>query len=270
MTGPLLRFRPLYGAQSHGPCAHLLELGPAAILLDCGWEEPFDVGVLEPLLRELPRLDLVLLSQPGTAHVGALPYLVGRAGLAAPVYAAAPVAKLGSIFMYDSYIALEAVSDFTAFTPDDIDPAFAAVRSLKHRQAVQLELKGVKLSIEGLPAGHMVGGTIWVLRCGGEAIVYGPISNHIKERHLNGGQLAAVRRARSTAAAASGSSRTSCARCSNAAAARCCPSTRPAACLSCCSCWTACGRAKSFPTRWRCSAACRRARCTRPPGCSNG
>jgi hypothetical protein len=43
----------------------------------------------------------VLLSQPDVGHVGALPYLMAKAGLAAPVYATSPIARLGPLAMYD-------------------------------------------------------------------------------------------------------------------------------------------------------------------------
>lgn len=63
--------------------------------------------------RVLPAVDLVLLSHPDLYHLGALPYLMCKAGLKAPVYAAAPAAKLGLMFMYDHYTALH-VSDTAA------------------------------------------------------------------------------------------------------------------------------------------------------------
>jgi cleavage and polyadenylation specificity factor subunit 2 len=46
----------------------------------------------------------VLLSHSDPAHLGALPYLVGRRGLRAPVYATSPVHKMGQMFMYDQYL----------------------------------------------------------------------------------------------------------------------------------------------------------------------
>jgi cleavage and polyadenylation specificity factor subunit 2 len=56
------------------------------------------------LHRVAPKLDLVLLSQPDLHHLGALPLLSGKAAsLSAPVYAAAPIAKLGHIFYHDCY-----------------------------------------------------------------------------------------------------------------------------------------------------------------------
>ncbi len=51
--------------------------------------------------RRLPEVDAVLLSHPDTSHVGALPYLVGKAGLRVPVYGTLPVVKMGTMTMYD-------------------------------------------------------------------------------------------------------------------------------------------------------------------------
>eukprot|EP00882_Tetradesmus_deserticola_P025770 GHRQ01028334.1.p4 GENE.GHRQ01028334.1~~GHRQ01028334.1.p4 ORF type:complete len:124 (+),score=33.84 GHRQ01028334.1:433-804(+) len=101
-----LQFRPLYGAKSVDPFCFLLKIGRITVLLDCGWNERFDLRLLQPLIQVLPQVDLVLLSHPDTQHVGALPYLVAKAGLKAPVYAAAPVAKLGLMFMYDHHTGL--------------------------------------------------------------------------------------------------------------------------------------------------------------------
>eukprot|EP00775_Hariotina_reticulata_P011969 gene11969-12112_t len=188
-----LTFTPLYGVQSNEPQCYLLRLGnDLTVLLDCGWDEQFDTGLLDPLLRVVPQIDLVLLSHPDTWHLGALPYLVGKAGLQAPVYATAAVAKLGPMFMYDHHTSLHAVSDFTVFGPEDIDAAFEKINTVKHYQQLHLVVKGVAISIEGRPAGHMVGGTVWVMESGGEVAVYGVDTNHMKERHLNGGQLPSV------------------------------------------------------------------------------
>jgi cleavage and polyadenylation specificity factor subunit 2 len=50
--------------------------------------------------------------------------------------------------------------------------------------------KGYGLSITPLPAGHMIGGTMWkVVKMGEEDIVYAVDFNHKKERHLNGCEL---------------------------------------------------------------------------------
>ena len=47
--------------------------------------------------------------------------------------------------------------------------------------------KGEGISITPLPAGHMIGGTIWkIVKDGEEEIVYAVDFNHKKEQHLNG------------------------------------------------------------------------------------
>lgn len=83
------------------------------ILLDCGWDERFDVTQLEPLARyrpfeslillpyaahhlltrhsEVKQINCVLLSHPDLAHLGAFPYVYGKLGLRCPVYATSAV-----------------------------------------------------------------------------------------------------------------------------------------------------------------------------------
>jgi glyoxylase-like metal-dependent hydrolase (beta-lactamase superfamily II) len=112
------RLTPLSGARADGaPLAHLLELGPPdatlTLLLDCGWS-PADgdpEACLRPLLEALPRVDAVLLSHADTRHAGALPVLVGRHKLGAPVFGTAPVARMGVMFAYDAYLSAQVRSD---------------------------------------------------------------------------------------------------------------------------------------------------------------
>ncbi len=54
-------------------------------------------------------------------------------------------------------------------------------------QTVLLKGKGEGLSITPVPAGHMIGGSIWkIVKDGEEDIVYAVDYNHKRERHLNG------------------------------------------------------------------------------------
>jgi hypothetical protein len=60
---------------------------------------------------------------------------------------------------------------------------------------VLLSGKGYGLTITPLPAGHMIGGTIWkIVKVGEEDIVYAVDFNHKKERHLNGCELERLQR----------------------------------------------------------------------------
>jgi len=110
--GVPVRFTPLTGAGADGsPLSHLLEIGPPdaplTLLLDCGWCAALDPAALQPLLDTLPRIDAVLLSHPDARHTGALPLVVGKHRLAAPVYGTAPIAKMGAMVAYDTYLSAQ-------------------------------------------------------------------------------------------------------------------------------------------------------------------
>lgn len=89
-------------------------------------------------LQVINEVDIIVISHPDLAHLGALPYLVGRLKLQAPVYATAPCHKMGQMFMYDQFLSRQLSSDFTAFSLDDVDAAFQGMRHVKFQQQVQL------------------------------------------------------------------------------------------------------------------------------------
>ncbi|XP_035277998.1 cleavage and polyadenylation specificity factor subunit 2 isoform X2 [Anguilla rostrata] len=102
---------------------------------------------------------------------------------------------MGQMFMYDLYQSRHNTEDFTLFTLDDVDSAFDKIQQLKYSQIVNLKGKGHGLSITPLPAGHMIGGTIWkIVKDGEEEIVYAVDFNHKREIHLNGCSLEMVNR----------------------------------------------------------------------------
>uniref|UniRef100_A0A674F1M4 Cleavage and polyadenylation specificity factor subunit 2 n=1 Tax=Salmo trutta TaxID=8032 RepID=A0A674F1M4_SALTR len=77
----------------------------------------------------------------------------------------------------------------------DENCAFDKIQQLKYSQIVNLKGKGHGLSITPLPAGHMIGGTIWkIVKDGEEEIVYAVDFNHKREIHLNGCTLESVSR----------------------------------------------------------------------------
>ena len=130
---------PLCQPGSGHVLSYLLELDDLTILLDCGWNDRFDVADIQALVDAVPRIDVVLISHPDVEHLGALPYLVGRCGLDVPVYATLPVFKMGQMFMYDHWISLREVSDFETFDLDDVDRAFNSISALKYQQELALE-----------------------------------------------------------------------------------------------------------------------------------
>jgi cleavage and polyadenylation specificity factor subunit 2 len=92
--------------------------------------------------------------------------------------------------------------DFDLFTLDDVDAAFDHIQQLKYSQTVNLKGlegcfstsvlnlsflsgKGHGLQITPLPAGHMIGGTIWkIVKDGEEEIIYAVDYNHKRERYV--------------------------------------------------------------------------------------
>ena len=145
--------------------------------------------------RYVHTVDAVLLSYPDPNHLGALPYLVGKLGMNCPIYSTIPTYKMGQMFMYDQFMSHYNQYDFDLFSLDDVDAAFERITQLKYNQSVSLKGKGFGITITPLPAGRMIGGTIWkIVKVGEEDIVYATDFNHKKERHLNGCELEKLQR----------------------------------------------------------------------------
>ncbi|XP_069688584.1 probable cleavage and polyadenylation specificity factor subunit 2 isoform X2 [Periplaneta americana] len=191
----IIKLHAISGAMDESPPCYILQVDDFRILLDCGWDENFDQEFMKELKRYVHQIDAVLLSYPDPLHLGALPYLVGKCGLNCPIYATIPVYKMGQMFMYDLYQSRHNMEEFDLFTLDDVDAAFDKIIQLKYNQSVPMKGKGYGLTITPLPAGHMIGGTIWkIVKVGEEDIVYAVDFNHKKERHLNGCELERLQR----------------------------------------------------------------------------
>jgi cleavage and polyadenylation specificity factor subunit 2 len=182
-----IRVTPLYGAHTSAPpLCTVLEIDDGVFLLDCGWNDRFDVALLEPLRPVITRgIDAVFLTHPDLAHLGALPYLVGKLGLPAsvPIYATTPVQILGQMFLYDAHQHRYYGEDFETFTLDDVDEAFERMRPVKYQQVIEL---AQNVFATAYPAGHLLGGAIWKFQKESEEIVYCVDVNHRRERLLNG------------------------------------------------------------------------------------
>ncbi|KAK0400699.1 hypothetical protein QR680_015406 [Steinernema hermaphroditum] len=182
----IVKLEALSGVLDDGPLCYLLQVDDVYFLLDCGWDERFDMAYIEAVKRRIPKINAVLLSYGDIAHAGALPYLVAKCGLKCPVYATVPVCKMSAMFLYDWVQGHLSAEDFSHFNFDDIDQAMRYVQQVKYTQTILL--KGDNgLQITPYPAGHMMGGAIWkITKMGDEEIVYAVDFNHKKERHLNG------------------------------------------------------------------------------------
>lgn len=183
----IIKLQPFSGAHNESPPCYMLQVDEFRFLLDCGWDEDFSMEFIKEIKRHAHQIDAILLTYPDHIHLGALPYLIGKGILNCPIYATIPVYKMGQMFMYDLYQSRHNTEDFNVFTLDDVDVAFDKIVQLKYSQTVHLKGKGHGIQITPLPAGHMLGGTIWkIIKDGEEEIVYAVDYNHKKERHLNG------------------------------------------------------------------------------------
>jgi len=175
-------------------CYHV-SIDGCNILLDCGWNDQFDVDMLAPLAAIAPEVDAVLISHPDTAHLGALPYAFGKLGMNCKVYATLPVHKMGQMYMYDHFLTRQDQGDFqNVFSLDDVDTAFAAFMPVKYMQLSMLRGKGDGISVMAYAAGHTLGGAVWKIGKDAEDVVYAVDYNVRKERHLNGTSFDAIHR----------------------------------------------------------------------------
>ena len=173
---------------------YVLDLDGFKILLDCGWNDSFDVNLLEPLAKVAAEVDAVLISHPDTEHLGALPYAFGKLGMRCKVYATLPVHKMGLMFMYDHFLSRDANEDFRVFTLDDIDTAFSAFVPVRYAQRSALVGHGAGITITPYAAGHMLGGALWKVHKDTDDVVYAVNFNHRREKHLNGTVLESIKR----------------------------------------------------------------------------
>ena len=182
----LVKLTALSGARSEQPLCYLLEIDEACILLDCGWDETFDVALLRRLIKIAPSIDAVLLTHCDLNHLGALPYIFSKGNMRAKVYATLPVQKMGQLAMYDVFQSRSAKEDFTTFSLADIDNAWDNFVQLRYQQPCTLSGKAEGITVSPLNAGHQIGGALWKITKESEEIVYAVDYNHAQDRHLDG------------------------------------------------------------------------------------
>jgi len=186
-------FTPLMGVFNDDPLCYLLEIDNCRILLDCGWDDSFDTSKLIKLEEEIKKgIDAVILSHPDLAHIGALPYAVGKLGLKAPIYATAPIVDFGKLLFHDIYTCKTSEQDFDVFALEDVDSAFEQFYDLRYDQPITL----TNFDIELTPhcAGHLIGGSFWKIQKETDKLIYAVDYNHGKERHLNPSKITMIER----------------------------------------------------------------------------
>ncbi|ORX89542.1 hypothetical protein K493DRAFT_233166 [Basidiobolus meristosporus CBS 931.73] len=181
-----IKFTAISGSHSEAALCYLLEVDDVKILLDCGWYDPFNLDELKHLKRVAKQIDVVLLSHPDLAHLGAFPYAYSKLGLSCPVYATLPTQNMGRMCMLDVALSKKNATEFDLFTVEEIDTAFDKITILRYSQPTGLSGMPKGILITAYAAGHTIGGTIWKIKKDTDEIVYAVDYNHKKERHLDG------------------------------------------------------------------------------------
>ncbi|EGZ14215.1 hypothetical protein PHYSODRAFT_347174 [Phytophthora sojae] len=110
--------------------AYLLEVDEVCILLYWDWTDEYDVELLKPLQRVL--------------------------GLNAPVYGMRPMHRMGQIPLYGAFQAMTKLnSDFSLFSPDDLDVVFEHFMQLKYLDKFTLTSGGEGIVITPNVSGHL-------------------------------------------------------------------------------------------------------------------
>ena len=179
-----VQFTPLLDLGRDGATANILQIDTTIVLLDCGWTPALDPALLQPVLRILPKVSYILVSQPALEHLGALPYLAKQPGYRAAVYATLPVARMGQMVLFDAYLSRAKYERFSALSVKDINSVFESVVQLKYSE--KFLLKEVGVVVTPTRAGHTVGGTAWKLTYDMQDIIYAPCVFPHPQRHISG------------------------------------------------------------------------------------
>eukprot|EP00892_Ulva_mutabilis_P002667 jgi/Ulvmu1/12400/UM009_0047.1 len=215
-------FFPLYGHSSDTECmSSVLTINGMNILLDCGWTESCDANVIAPLAIVAPHIDLVLLSHADIAHIGALPYAVAKLGLKTDrIHCSLPVQHMGHLALYELLASRQDVSEFDAFTFDDIDAAFESIQGVRFGQQLNfsppsaqqpakrlsggssqdtkppdqapLDDTGSTMQATAHAAGHSLGGAVWHMSLMNQDFVYAVSFNLKGDSHLHGCSIHSV------------------------------------------------------------------------------
>lgn len=188
----MLRVTPIYGSRwkGEGPAplgsCTLVEYADVKVLINVGGPvEDYD-------WQTLPEHDCLVLTDSTLESMGSLPLYCGSPSSTTEIYATFPTVKMGQMSLYDHHANLSLDGGRPPYTLEDMDDAFASMRTIKYSQTLYLPTREKpRLSITAHCAGHVVGGAFYVLqRLQDETSVVITSTYHIaKELHLDSSTL---------------------------------------------------------------------------------
>ena len=163
---------------------YLLESDGARILVDCGLFQGFKQLRLRnwaPPPVDVKRLDAIVLTHAHLDHSGYLPLLIKK-GFKGPVYCTSGTRDLCSILLPDSGHLQEQDAEFAnrhgfsrhrpalpLYTKEDAEAALSAFAPVPFHEERQI---ADGLSVQFLPAGHILGAAVVKVACSGRTVVF--------------------------------------------------------------------------------------------------
>jgi cleavage and polyadenylation specificity factor subunit 2 len=191
-----------------GNCT-LVEYADVRVLVNVGLYSP-EEG--QSFWSNLPPHDCLVLTDSKLESIGSLPlYVKGRAGKSkeTPIFATYPTVKMGQMTLYSYHADISLDGGRPGFSLEEMDEAFAQLRTIKYSQTMLLPLSSVqsntiagtgpknpaaaRLSVTMHRAGHVVGAAYLVLqRLQDETrVVVTSTYSLAREDHLEGSNIAA-------------------------------------------------------------------------------
>ena len=191
----MLRVTPIYGSRfdakgaSDTPSCTLVEYGNVSVLVNVGWDE----SCASNTFPELPPHQVLVITDSTLGAMGGLPQY-HRENKGIPIYATYPTAKMGQMTLNDYHAAISLDGGAPPYSLDDLDDAFASLKTLKYSQSVSIHdpISGKPaLSVTAHRAGYVVGAAFYVFqRLQDEtSVVFTSVYHIAKELHLDSSTL---------------------------------------------------------------------------------
>ncbi|KAK8793429.1 hypothetical protein WA158_004788 [Blastocystis sp. Blastoise] len=181
-----IHYTSLYGTTPNGPMCSLLEIDDINILLDCGWDELFNVTVLKPLESLAKKIDIILISFPDLQHSGAIPYIYKHYGCKARIFITRAASNISYYYFEEAIRNRCMKEEFQLFDINSIKTIKSHYyNELTLHERFFVQVHDMHFVISPYEAGHILGGAMWKIETETDTIYYAIHINHKQEIHIN-------------------------------------------------------------------------------------
>eukprot|EP01083_Nonionella_stella_P284604 968936_1 len=184
-----IRIVPLGAGQDVGRSCILVQLGGHTVMLDCGMHMGYNDRRRFPNFSFISKtgrfneiVDCVIISHFPLDHCGALPLFTEMSGYSGPIYMTHPTKAICPILLEDMRkVMVERQGERYFFTQDMVKNCMNKVTTVNLRETVKVK---DDLEITAFYAGHVLGAAMFLVRSGGESVLYTGDYNMTPDRHL--------------------------------------------------------------------------------------